>query len=354
MSGVPDLPPGSPPGRGGRMAALLLALLAAGCQPSRHLARRLTQAPNTFPEIYAPPARVYYDYRAPLLAQFPARRLPVGPPAAELQYRVIDPADYHFHSWRTHSLDRGVARPLFQFSGRAPGDPLPATVPPRGTLFLLHGYGVSHDTLLPWGLLLAGEGWRCVLVDLRGHGRSTGRQVGFGTFEIRDLQQLAGHLAREGRLAEPRAVLGVSYGAALALRWQAEDPSLHHCIAISPYASLAQAILCIREEYAPWLPAWIIRPAARRLPEVLQAPPDSLDPLSWMTRLRPPVLLVASDADRITPWLQVDALHRASPAGSRLLVVSGSSHEELCFRFEELGPAVKAWLATPPRRPTAP
>lgn len=329
----------------------LVLLLATGCQPSRYLARRLTQAPNTFPQIYTPSARVYYDYRAALLTNFPSARVTVGPPAAELRYRVIEPADYHFRAWRTNYAGEGAVRPLFQFTGRAPGDPIPESGHPRGTLFLLHGYGVSHDTLLPWGLLLAREGWRCVLVDLRGHGRSTGRQVGFGSYEVRDLQQLADQLAHDGRLTEPRAVLGVSYGAALALRWQAEDARVQGCVAISPYADLADAVLRIRDEYAPFLPGWLVRPAARRIPEVLHVAPGSLNPVDWMPRSRRPVLLVASDADRITPWLEVDRLHRESPPGSRLLVVSGSGHEELCFHFDELAPAVKEWLRAQPSAP---
>jgi pimeloyl-ACP methyl ester carboxylesterase len=85
---------------------------------------------------------------------------------------------------------------------------------------------------------LAQEGWRCVLVDLRGHGKSTGRRIYFGVQEARDLSQLLDELARDGQLARPVATLGESYGAALALRWKGLDPRVGPVVAIAPCAVL--------------------------------------------------------------------------------------------------------------------
>ena len=77
--------------------------------------------------------------------------------------------------------------------------------------------------MAPWAVRLAEDGWRCVLVDLRGHGKTNGRRIYFGVQEARDLGQLLDRLARDGELAGPVAVVGESYGAALALRWKGED-----------------------------------------------------------------------------------------------------------------------------------
>ena len=52
--------------------------------------------------------------------------------------------------------------------------------------------------MAPWALRLAQEGWQCVLVDLRGHSRSTGPQIYFGLQEAHDLSQLLDELARRG------------------------------------------------------------------------------------------------------------------------------------------------------------
>jgi pimeloyl-ACP methyl ester carboxylesterase len=41
------------------------------------------------------------------------------------------------------------------------------------TLFLLHGYRLSKESMITWALHLAQTGYRVVLVDLRGHGQFT-------------------------------------------------------------------------------------------------------------------------------------------------------------------------------------
>src|SRR5262249_52960654 len=125
---------------------------------------------------------------------------------------------------------------------------------PRGTVVLLHGYGVAGFEMLPWAFLLAQEGWRCVLVDLRGHGKSSGRQIYFGIQEVRDLRALLDQLQEDHRLITPVSVIGHSYGAVLALRWRMKDPRIDKVVAISPYAELSRAILSVSEQYAPWLP----------------------------------------------------------------------------------------------------
>ena len=42
---------------------------------------------------------------------------------------------------------------------------------------------------MPWALVLAKAGYRVVLVDLRGHGHSTGDRIYFGGIERTDLVQ---------------------------------------------------------------------------------------------------------------------------------------------------------------------
>src|SRR5207244_1942766 len=83
----------------------------------------------------------------------------------------------------------------------APGRTNAWTPAASWTVVLLHGYGVAQVARAPWAVRLAQEGWRCVLVDLRGHGKSTGRRIYFGLRESRDLSQLLDRLARVHELA---------------------------------------------------------------------------------------------------------------------------------------------------------
>src|SRR5208337_2263081 len=202
------------------------------------MARRMAQAPNTYPTWFAPKAPVAVAFSPKFLTNFPKQFVTVGPPAAKLCYRVVEPADYHLKISSTNWLEHGRKQFQFTFHADLPGRSNVWTSAPRGTVVLLHGYGLAQFSMAPWALRLAQAGWRCVLVDLRGHGKSTGDRIYYGLKEVHDLSQLLDQLGQNGQLQAPVAVLGESYGAVMALRWQAADPRVGPVVAIAPYAVL--------------------------------------------------------------------------------------------------------------------
>lgn len=328
----------------GFLPALLAALVlgATGC--GTFVARRLAQAPNTYPTWFAPEARVALKFSDKLLTNFPSHFTQVGPPPARLFYRVIEPADYGFGSSATNWVVRG--RPHFEFGFRAtlPGRSNLWTATPRGTVVLLHGYGLAQFAMAPWAVRLAEDGWRCVLVDLRGHGKTNGRRIYFGVQEARDLSQLLDRLASDGQLAGPVAAVGESYGAALALRWKAEDPRVQAVVAIAPYAGLSNAVLNIGREYAGWMPEALLRAGLRKLPPLLQLPPEELDTDTVLTRNPVDALFVAGAEDKITPVDDVKKLRALAASGSELIVVPRATHEAVTYFFGDLAQPVTAWL----------
>src|SRR5208337_925047 len=149
-------------------------------------------------------------------------------------YRVVEPADYHLKISSTNWLEHGRKQFEFTFHADLPGRSNVWTSAPRGTVVLLHGYGLAQFSMAPWALRLAQAGWRCVLVDLRGHGKSTGKRIYFGLQETNDLRQLLDRLDHDGQLMPPVAAVGESYGAAIAVRWMTVDPRVHAVVAITP------------------------------------------------------------------------------------------------------------------------
>lgn len=322
----------------------MAALLLTGCTPSTWLARRIQQAPNTYPQVIGPKPFVYYSFPGRWLTNFPVQSVAVGPPKAALSIRIVEPAGYGFHITSTNWPDGARHRYRFDFQAAVPGPANAFTATPRGTLFLLHGYGVSATTMLSWALALAEDGWRCVLVDLRGHGDSTGRKVFFGQLESRDLAQLADALAREGRLQPPVAVLGASFGAALTLKWAGEDPRVERAVAVTPYAELEPAILAIRDSYARWIPQCWVRSAAKKLPKIVGVESGGLDPAQWLTQRPVRALFIATDSDAIAPPDAVQRLHALALPGSEYRHLTNGIHETAPFQFEELLPEVREWL----------
>ena len=326
----------------GWLGLLILAMATTGC--GNFVARRMAQSPNSYPQWFGSLARVELAFDKNFLTNFPARFADVGPPAARLSYRIVEPADYQLQVTSTNRLKHG--RPYFTFSFHTtmPGHTNAWTAAPRGTVVLLHGYGLAQFAMAPWALRLAEDGWRCVLVDLRGHGKSTGQQIYFGVQETLDLSQLLDALARDGQVAEPVTAIGESYGAALALRWKGVDPRISSVVAIAPYAVLSNAVLNICHDYAKWLPSGLVKAGLRKLPSVLKVESDELDPATVLARSPVEALFVAGAADKIARPKDVQKLFEQAAPGSELVVVRQATHEALPYYFNELAPPVRAWL----------
>jgi pimeloyl-ACP methyl ester carboxylesterase len=321
---------------------IVLALNTTGC--GTFVAHSIVRAPNRFPTWLAPEAPVMLAFNPKLLTNFPAQYVEVGPPSARLCYRVVEPADYDLKVTQTNWLAHHRKKYDFTFKATVPGPTNGWTASPRGTVLLLHGYGLAQFSMLPWALELAQDGWRCVLVDLRGHGKSTGKQIYFGLVETNDLSELLDALARDKQLTKPVNVMGESYGASLALRWKGVEPRIQSVVALEPFASLSNSAVNISREYEKWFPLFIVRSGLKQLPAVLHVSAAELDTTTVLQRSPVRALFVAGSEDKIAPTNDVAELYSLASQGSKFLVVPGATHEGLTYYFPDLVPVVLPWL----------
>ena len=105
----------------GLFLSVLLILSTAGC--GTFMARRMAQAPNTYPTWFAPEAPVAVAFSPKFLTNFPKQFVDVGPPPARLCYRVVEPADYHLTVSSTNWLEHGRKLTEFSFHADVPGQP---------------------------------------------------------------------------------------------------------------------------------------------------------------------------------------------------------------------------------------
>jgi len=191
----------------------------------------------------------------------PARgelRIQVGPPAATLSITIAD------------------------------------TPRPRGTVFALHGIRDSRESMPGWGPMLAAAGYRAVLPDLRGQGRSSGDALSYGVLESRDLTQALDALSERGLVAGPVGVMGNSYGAAAAIEWAGRDPRVQAVVAVSPFASLREVVA----GYLPFrLPPSLVARSIERAGARGGFDPDDASPARAITQTRAPVLLIHGEDD---------------------------------------------------------
>ena len=219
---------------------LAVATALAGCVSSM-LARKVVAPPNKsgIKPLFADSEVVR---RAPeAFHQVWKVRAP-GPPA-DITVASIEPANYQFHYDLRLTYPAGKDPVIEHFSAYwdTPASLTPRWAP-KETIVVLHGYLQDKRFVTPWGLALAESGYRVVLVDLRGHGESTGKHIGFGAFEAADVSAVIDDLGRRGWDVARVGLFGVSYGASVALLTAGRDPRVKAVVAFEPFASAETAV----------------------------------------------------------------------------------------------------------------
>jgi pimeloyl-ACP methyl ester carboxylesterase len=200
------------------------------------------------------------------------------------------------------------------------------TANPRGTVFLLHGIRNSKQSMRGWAQLFARRGYRTVLVDSRGQGRSSGDALTYGVQESRDLSNVVDALDRAGKIAGPIGVFGHSYGAATALEWAGRDPRVRAVVAVAPFASLREVV----PRYTPLrLPASVVNHAIDRAGREGGFDPDLASPLEANRTAHAAVLIVHGSDDAKIPVAQSHEVAAAGADHTTLVVVDGAGHDDV-------------------------
>jgi alpha-beta hydrolase superfamily lysophospholipase len=192
------------PRRAAVALSIVVALILGEVATERIGAHAIVDAPNhTVVAVQAPPSD---------------RAIAVGPPRATLAALVVEPK-----------------------------------LPPRATIFVLHGIRDRKETMQHWADHLSEAGYRAVLIDSRGHGRSSGDWLTYGVQESRDLSQVVDALHLDG----PIGVMGISYGGATAIEWSAREPRVRAAVAVAPFASLRDIVPVYTPRTVPVV-GWLI------------------------------------------------------------------------------------------------
>lgn len=335
------------------LASATLAL--GGCISAGMVADMIVDAPNNGhpqpqPGLLGKISREFYS------EQF---TVPVGPPPAKLAVAVIEPRNYgfstrvkspegsnrYFGEWQVQNApDKAFKnfdpkKPLLQRL-EAGLERLPACKP-AGTVVLLPGWGETKETLIGYALDFASHGYRAVLVDLRGQGKSSGKYVTYGLIEQHDIRQLISALEVRRQIAGKLALVGLSDGATVALDTAADDPHVNAVVAVTPFVSLPTAIRNVGNDYAPLLSDLIsnkkitraLGMADRRTGvDLVQS-----NPSSRVANIKAPVLYIAGGSDNIAPADSVRQLYTLTP-DARFMVLPEYPHSGLYFSVAKVGP----------------
>lgn len=225
----------------------------------------------------------------------------VGPPEASLSVSVVEP------------------------SGKSQ--------PPRGTILVLHGVLDRSAVMIPTARKLADAGYRAVLADLRGRGRSTGKFMTFGLQEAKDLSQVIDALQRRGLLAGNLGVYGISYGATTSIHLAAVDRRVRAVVAIEPFSTAREEVPHFARVMVPGI-GWLIsdetyQQSLDEAGRIAHYDPDEADAVKAIQRTSAPVLIIHGTNDWVVPHQQSERLHAAALDHSELVLVPYLGHVAL-------------------------
>lgn len=323
--------------------SLVLACLCTLTACTSYIAHQIVEAPNRLQT----PAEKQPDvaaYLGRLSAQDFSRTamVPVGPPSAELSVAVLPPGNanmvYHAEIGK-HQFDiHFEVNTLQRYSSS-----------PKGTIVLLPSFQDSKFTLLPWAFVFAKAGYQCVLVDLRGEGLSTGEWITWGNTESRDVIQLIQWLNSRNIVAGPLVLMGVSYGASVALRAAALDSQVKAVVAIEPFVNAVDVIKRGGRVLHPTLSRFVsnaeIDKAIHEADILAGTKLESANTLSAARMLNIPVLYIHGSKDRFILEPEARQL-TANTKDSRYISVMGAYHITLPIEMPKYRQQVLNWLLT--------
>jgi len=189
------------------------------------------------------------------------------------------------------------------------------------TVILVHGFARDRSELLPEARWLVKQGYSALLFDSRSQGASGGAHISLGYLERMDIRAAVDFVLQRSP-GERIGVMGYSMGAVAAIQAAAEDPRIRAVVAVSPFATLREAVnhrLAHLRPLAPLIIWWGERMSGLRL--------DDLRPVDVVAALAPrPILIMQAGDDKMVPPESGQRLYKAAARPKELWSVPGVAH----------------------------
>jgi len=200
-------------------------------------------------------------------------------------------------------------------------------LPGAGSAVLLHPLRADRRAMLSRARALAEAGIGALLVDLHGHGESSGPRITFGFAESADARA-AVRYARERSHGERIGAIGLSLGGAAALLGP-RPVDVDALVLEAVYPSLVEAIEARIELRLGKTMAKLLAPlfvAQIRLRFGVSA--REMRPIDSLRKVRGAVLVAAGTADPKTPLAQSRRFYSVAPEPKELWEVDGVGHDD--------------------------
>ncbi len=190
------------------------------------------------------------------------------------------------------------------------------------TVILVHGFARDRRELLPEAVWLVERGYGALLFDSRAQGASDGSHISLGYLETLDVRAAVGFVKSASPEEQQIGVMGYSMGAVAAIQAAAEDDHIQAVIAVSPFATLSEAVNYRLGRFRP-LASLIIWWGERMTGLDI----DDLRPVDHVGALAPrPILIMQAGDDGMVPVDSGQRLYEAAGEPKELWEVPGVAH----------------------------
>lgn len=221
----------------------------------------------------------------------------------------------------------------------------------RGTLFLLHGYRGRKEDYFPIAERFCAAGFRCIVIDLPGHGDNPAPTATFGRSEVALVEAVLDDAAARFHFPPQRCGLfGLSQGGAIALQAAAHAGDRWSAIAsVSAFASLDQPVRSTANAISPLLSKitpFTTSACACGVRCRVGFFPSDIRPASAAASIHIPAFIAHGEQDNFIPVTAGEAIFKSLPGPDKTFrrvpgaghhnVLSTGSHElyaDLCAFF---------------------
>lgn len=202
-----------------------------------------------------------------------------------------------------------------------------------GTLVLLHGHNGCKEDHLPVAERLCATGFRCILIDLPGHGANPRPFASFGFRETHLPATALDQASQQFHFTpQPAGLFGISQGGAIVLQAAAADPQRWK--AVAELSSFAELDAVIANQAHRWFGP-LQMPACAIVSRLVQwragYEPASIRPIDSIAKFGAmPVLIGHGDADTFVTPDHAKRLFDATPSASKqFLTISAANHHNV-------------------------
>jgi len=202
----------------------------------------------------------------------------------------------------------------------------------RGSVLILHGmHGMDATSLFDYARFVYDLGFTAVPVDMRAHGKSEGKSLGFGYTEVWDVMAVIEYIKQDAQHKDlPIIIYGLSMGGSTAINVAAQSQDVDGVIAISPYRSIqAQFYDYMLRDGMPDLLVKVFQPFVSMVIWFrYRVNPVADSPESTIQRLRDiPILIAHGDEDSQTRVDHSKVLYEACSSNKKeLWIAEGQDH----------------------------